>query len=136
MGVDYAFGENIYGQLEYHYNEAGSRDVKRYLSTVNTPAYETGGVYLVGTRYVMPALNVTLSARLTASAQAAFNLDDHSAFIGISGELTITNNLYSDFGIYHYKGDELTLSRRRVPRINSEFGTIPDLLWVSLRYYF
>lgn len=135
-GFDIAFSQNILGQIEYHYNEAGSRNPRKYFAISSTPAYTTGGVFLFGTRYLIPGLRFTVSPILTIDAFAVMNLDDDSRFYTLTAELNISDNIYSDFGIYLNKGEELDLSVFRLPKVNSEFGTLPSLVFVSLRYYF
>ena len=48
-GLDYSFGEKIYGFIEYHFNGAGAKTPGNYLANLDQPAYTQGGVYLMGT---------------------------------------------------------------------------------------
>lgn len=135
-GVDYAFTEKITGMIEYHYNDAGNLEPRRYRSTARTAAYTRGGVYLLAKRYVMPSVSVSISPIWTLTLQSVVNLDDNSAFSSIIAEFNFGENLYSDFGIYLNTGEELDLLGGKFPRVNSEFGSLPSLGFASVRYYF
>ena len=135
-GVDYAFSENTFGQVEYHYNGAGSDDPEAYLANFDTLPYQRGGVFLLGEHYLMPSFTVQLSPLWFLAAQAIVNLSDSSAFVSISAEYNIAENFYMDFGYYHFVGDDLTLDGQGVPEFGSEYGPNPKTLYTSIRYYF
>lgn len=142
MGLDYAFTENTFGQVEYHFNGAGSDQPADYLRSFNTLPYQRGGVFLLGKEYLMPVFTWQASPLWALAAQAVVNLSDQSAFVAISAEFNAAENLYMDFGYYHFTGDDLELSPvaapmlRAVPQLGSEYGTNPDTVYASLRYYF
>jgi hypothetical protein len=136
-GLDYAFGENLYGMIEYHYNGAGSRSSSDYPELPGEFAYQKGGVFLLGQNYLIPAINWTVSPLLSLSLQSISNLDDSSSFINLSGEYSISENLYANFGLYYFYGDALKFTPSPpYLQITSEYGMNSDLLYLALRYYF
>lgn len=135
-GVDYAFSENVYGLIEYHYNGAGTGEPGRYILQSTTLPYRRGGVFLLGRHYLIPALSWQLSPIWTISLQSLTNLDDHSAFYSLSAEFNAAENVYADFGYYHFRGEPVRESFSGTPVLASEYGTNPDILFVSLKYYF
>lgn len=134
-GLDYAFSENTFGQIEYHYNGAGSDDPADYLTQFNTTAYQRGGVFLLGREYLMPVFTWQVSPLWSLATQAIWNLSDQSTFSAITAEFNVAENFYMDFGYYHFTGDDLTSSPASVS-LGSEYGTNPDTLFTSLRFYF
>lgn len=136
IGVDYAFSENTFGQIEYHHNGAGSNDPKDYLTNLDTLAYQKGGVFLLGRDYLMPSFSWQLSPLWVLSAQAIVNLSDQSAFFSLAAEYNVAENFYMDLGYYHFSGDDLTVSPAGVPVLESEYGPNPDTAYLSIRYYF
>ena len=135
-GLDYAFSENTFGQIEYHYNGAGSDDPEDYLANLQTLPYQRGGVFLLGEHYLMPSFTLQFSPLWFVAAQAIVNLSDSSAFASISAEYNIAEDFYMDFGYYHFIGDDLKVNSIGLPEFESEYGPNPNTLYMSIRYYF
>ena len=135
-GMDYSFSLNTFGQIEYHYNGAGSDDPDDYLQKLNTIPYQRGGVFLLGEDYLIPSFTVVLSPLWSVAALAIYNLSDDSAFASISAEYNIADDFYMDFGYYHFTGDDLDVSPVGLPQFQSEYGPNPDTIYLSIRYYF
>ncbi len=136
IGLDYAFTENTFGMIEYHYNGAGSDDPDDYLQLFNTIPYQRGGVFLLGENYLMPNLSVQVSPLWTVGFQAIINLDDESAFTSITAEYNVAEDFYMDFGFYKFLGDDLSVSAFGLPVFESEYGPNPDTFYTSIRWYF
>lgn len=136
IGLDYAFTENTFAMIEYHFNGAGSDNPDDYLSLLGTLPYQKGGVFLLGEDYLMPSFNVRLSPLWNLGFQVIYNLSDDSAFLSISADYNVAEDFYMDFGFYHFIGDELTTLAPGVPLFQSEYGTNPDVVFTSLRFYF
>ena len=136
VGLDYAFTQNSFAMIEYHHNGAGSDDADKYLSLLTTLPYQRGGVFLLGQDYVIPSFSVALSPLWGIGAQAIYNLSDDSAFFSLSAEYNVAENVYMDFGFYHFFGDEITGTVSGTPVLHSEYGTNPDTIYTSLRFYF
>ena len=159
MGADYAFTENIVAMLEYHYNGAGSRNPQDYLAARGKPAYRRGGVFLLGQNYLLASLGMQATPLWNFGLQTIMNLDDDSAFGSLSVEYNIAEDMYMDFGIYAFAGDDLRVSMTgapgsstqtpiqtpvqtpmqmpvRTPVLQSEYGASPTLVFASIRWYF
>ena len=137
IGSDYALSQNIITSLEYHYNGAGSDNPAEYLQLLTQFPYQKAGVFLLGENYIIPAVSWIATPLITVVGSGFFNIDDQSIFINLSSEVSWTENLYSDFGMYLSYGDSLE-SQAAPQQINpaSEFGSYPLSLYASLRYYF
>jgi hypothetical protein len=135
-GLDYAFNENVFGMVEYHFNEAGSGDTADYLTAQFDTAYRAGGVFLLGRNYVIPSITWQISTLLGLSMQSIVNLDDGSFFVNTSLDYSLSDNLYLGSGYYHFSGEDLYIEARGFPQLGSEYGSNPDSIFISLRYYF
>jgi len=122
--------------MEYHYNGAGSQDASDYIDILQLQPYERGGVYLLGQNYLIPAISWVTSPLVSISASSFFNLDDQSAFISLTAEVSWSDNLYSDFGSQMSLGDNPSINSSGELDLSSEFGSYPLSLYASLRYYF
>ncbi|RDH85280.1 MAG: hypothetical protein DIZ80_02360 [endosymbiont of Galathealinum brachiosum] len=137
IGSDYALTKSIITSVEYHYNGAGSDNPDDYLQLVTQFPYQKAGVFLLGENYLIPAVSWIANPLVTVNASGFINIDDHSAFINVVSEVSWTENLYSDFGMYVSYGDvlESQISPQQI-NLGSEFGSYPLSIYASLRYYF
>jgi len=135
-GVDYAFQENIFGMIEYHYNGAGSQNPDDYLSLYQTTPYQRGGVFLLGENYLIPSISVQVSPLLSFALMGILNLNDQSAYTSIAAEYNVAENFYMDFGLYLFSGKDLGISPDQTLMLGSEYGANPNLFYSSLRWYF
>jgi hypothetical protein len=135
-GMDYAFSENTFAQVEYHYNGAGSNNHRDYLANLDSLPYQRGGVFLLGQNYIMPSFTLQVSPLWFVAMQAIYNLDDNSSFFSISAEYNLVEDFYQDFGYFHFSGNDFSLTQAGVPDLRSEYGANPNTLFVSIRYYF
>jgi len=103
-------------------------------------AYTAGGVFLLGKNYLIPSISWQVNTLLGLPFQALANLDDDSVFVSINGDYSLSDNLYMGMGYYHFAGDELkflaNLPSEQQLQFGSEYGSNPDSLYISLRYYF
>jgi opacity protein-like surface antigen len=140
IGVDYAFNEDVFAMVEYHYNGAGSDDSNKYLDQLNDVAYNAGGVFLLGQNYLIPVISWQVSTLLSLSLQTLANLDDGSLFVSANADYSLSDNLYLGLGYHHFSGDDFNVSNQTQTQTNvqlgSEYGSNPDSIYASLRYYF
>lgn len=134
VGLDYGFNEDWFAMLEFHYNGAGARETSAYANQLNTSAYQSGGVFLLGETYLAPSLSWQISALTSASAQMILNLDDHSSFFSLGFDHSLSDNLYIGGNLYIFSGDEARTGFPLDP--GSEYGNNPNQVIVNLRYYF
>jgi len=141
LGLDYAFGGNAYGFLEYHLNTAGRSDPERYAHNLLSTPYTEGSVYLMGRHYLIPGASYQLTPLVVAVGQALINLSDGSALLAPSIEYNITENIYLATGAYVCLGKAPRIKMEPGPEqipleIGSEFGLYSDVYFISFRFYF
>ncbi len=140
IGVDYAFNENVFAMVEYHYNGAGSSDADSYLGSLNDAAYRAGGVFLLGENYLIPVVSWQVNTLLGLSFQTLANLDDGSLFVSANADYSLSDNVYLGMGYHHFSGKDFNVSGvdplNMQLQLGSEYGGNPDSLYMSLRYYF
>ena len=135
-GLDYSFSGNTVGQLEYHFNGAGSDNPDDYLSQLTTIAYRRGGVFLLGEDYVIPSFTLRVSPLWGVGVQGIINLSDRSSFISLSTEYNVAENVYIDLGYYRFSGHSITATPMGLPLLRSEYGSSPNVGFFSVRFYF
>jgi hypothetical protein len=157
-GIDYALTDRLLGLVEYHYNGAGANTTEDYASRLTRPAYAQGGVFLVGQQYVMPALSWQFSPLLTVAVQTVLNLTDHSAFITLQMDYNLTDNIYLSFGVHGFSGERIKALPQALSEagagsggqpgpetpnqasagdsLHSEYGSVPNNVFVSFSVYF
>ena len=79
-GIDYSFGGETYGFIEYHFNGAGVRDPEDYLINLGRPAYRDAAVYLMGAHYFAVGTTYQLTPLIALSGQFLANVTDPSFF--------------------------------------------------------
>jgi hypothetical protein len=131
LGLDYGFNARWFGMLEYHYNGAGADDPADYLNLLPSTPYQAGGVFLLGKHYLLPSLSWQVSPLATVSLQLIANLEDESLFTNLSADFSLNDNLYLGLSYFGFSGDKPGLTN-----LNSEYGSNPDRLIASLRFYF
>lgn len=146
VGLDRALSDNTLAMIEYHHSSFGTDDPEQYQNLSRTEGFQSGGIYLVGKDYLIPSISWTATPLLNLSASAFANLTDSSAFVRMSGDYSLSENLYTDFGIYFGVGDRTRLEAATLPAPffftytqfadGSEFGSFPTTAYMSLRYYF
>lgn len=138
VGLDRALSGNTLAMIEYHHSSFGTDDPQQYQYLPLTQGFQSGGIYLVGKDYVIPSINWTATPLLNLSASAFVNLTDSSAFVRASGDYSLSENLYTDFGVYFGSGDATRYETVLYPQLvqGSEFGAFPTTAYISLRYYF
>ena len=137
IGLDHALTDNIYFMTEYHYNGIGTTSPQKYFEQYERDAYQQHGVFLLGEQYLASSLNVQVSPVTATGLQMLYNLDDRSAFVALSVERHLTDDLYLDLGYYRFFGDKkLVFSEKNGIVPTSEYGLNPDMAYISLRYYF
>lgn len=138
VGLDRALSGNTLAMIEYHHSSFGTDDPQQYQNLTRTEGFQSGGIYLVGKDYLIPSISWTATPLLNLSASAFVNLTDTSAFVRASGDYSLTENLYTDFGVYLGSGDATRYETVLDPQLvqGSEFGSFPTTAYISLRYYF
>jgi len=136
LGADRQLTPRLYGYVEYHFNGAGNAGSTGY--PVLSPAALSGGVYLTGRHYGSIGFGYQLTPLTMLNGMVMQNLSDHSAFVSLSAEWNLRENLYLSGGVYIAAGNSPFdgSAGDPFPTKPDEFGAYPDLLYVSLRWYF
>ncbi|MFW5960689.1 MAG: hypothetical protein ACOCSE_06180, partial [Chitinivibrionales bacterium] len=155
LGSDYNFNEKFYGYAEYHYSSAGKGDPEDYLSNFKTPAYESGGVYLMGRHYLGLGGNFQIMPLLNLGFAGMWNISDLSFSVMPSLEYNVAEDIYISWGgvlglgkgpafksidpgsIALESGDigiGSILEEGFDP--GSEFGMMSNMCYMSMRFYF
>lgn len=136
-GIDRQLTPAVYGYLEYHFNGSG-RDVDDPGYGLVDPAALEGSVYLVARHYLSLGAAWQLSGLTTVNGMLITNLDDHSMFLSLSLDRSLSDNLYLALGTYLSTGDAPATGMPipALPLIRDEFGSYADLIYGSVRWYF
>lgn len=129
-GFDYSFGR-LYMAWEYHYNGAGKAEPRLFIRNLLENAYNEGGVYLMGRHYLAPGLAWQATPLMNLRFTSLASLTDRSIFFWPRLEYNLRQDLYLETGGFLTIG-----SVPRQNRIQSEFGTYPDIYYLSIRRYF
>ncbi|MCK5132113.1 MAG: hypothetical protein KAR40_08185 [Candidatus Sabulitectum sp.] len=125
-GLERSFHNSIlYGFLEYHYNSPGASSGENYAINSTTPAYTTGGVYLMAKHYLATGISITATPLLTLNGNGLLNLNDLSARLSASGDYSLSDNSAFNAGISCGLGSDET-----------EFGNLPTVFHSILSMYF
>ena len=130
-GMDYSFGGETYGFIEYHFNGAGVRDPEDYVSNLDRPTYRDAAVYLMGTHYFALGTTHQLSPLVALSGQFLANVADPSFFFAPAIEYNIAQDIYLSSGAFIGIGD-----RPKGEYFQSEFGGYSNILFFSFRIYY
>ncbi|MCY3871023.1 MAG: hypothetical protein OXG87_15855 [Gemmatimonadetes bacterium] len=130
-GIDYSFGGETYGFIEYHFNGAGVRDPEDYLINLGRPAYRDAAVYLMGTYYFALGITHQLSPLVASSGQFLTNITDPSFFFSPAIEYNIARDFYLSAGAFIGIGDH-----PKGEHFQSEFGGYSNILFFSFRIYY
>ena len=133
-GFDYSLGEKTYGFIEYHFNGAGAKAPEDYLANLNQPAYTQGGVYLMGVHYLAPGFSHQLTPLISLGGQMLFNLSDSSVWVSSQLEYNIAEDIYLSAGSLISVGERFDVSENL--KFRSEFGSYPNVVFTSFRFYF
>ena len=134
VGLDYSFGGETYTFIEYHFNSAGAKRPKDYLTNLEQSAYTRGGVYLLGRHYLAPGFTHQLTPLISFSGQLLFNLSDPSVWVAPQVAYNIAEDIHLSVGGF------VSIGKRpkngESPEFQSEFGSYPNLFFSSFRIYF
>ncbi|MDE0016327.1 MAG: hypothetical protein OXU51_09085 [Candidatus Poribacteria bacterium] len=134
VGLDYSFGGETYGFIEYHFSGAGARKPENYLANLAQSAYTRGGVYLLGRHYLAPGFTRQLTPLISLSGQMLFNLSDPSTFVAPQIAYNVAEDIHLSVGGFVSIGKRP--KNRESSEFQSEFGSYPNLFFSSFRVYF
>ena len=125
-GVERSFrNSTLYGFMEYHYSSPGADNHEDYPANSTSPAYTSGGVYLMANHYLATGLSATATPLLTLNASSLLNLNDHSIQFSTGGDYSLSDNSTLNAGITGGLGSDHT-----------EFESLPSAVYLILSMYF
>ena len=142
LGADYSFSGKLYSFVEYHYNEAGFTHSLDYAQATRSVAYTEGGVYLLGRHYLIGGGAYQVTPLITTTTEVVYNASDQSAYLSPGMEYNIAEDIYLTIGGFIGLGESPLLEAGifdltpAYEFVRSEFGSSPDLLYLSFRTYF
>lgn len=131
-GLDYRFKGNIYVFGEYHFNGTGLQQQGYDPGEFNRGAYTEGAVYLMGQHYLNTGCTLEVTPLMPATMMFIVNLTDGSLIFAPSIEYNVSENIYLAAGAFVGFGKEPAVPLY----FRSEFGSYPDMIFSSFRYYF
>jgi hypothetical protein len=141
-GAAYSFGSKLSGFAEYHFSSAGAARPAEYLSLAGTTPFRDGAVYLLGRHYLSLGSTWQITPLLPFTGLVITNLGDLSVVLAPSLDYSLTQSIDLAAGAYVGIGrrPEITgLPAAGVLQpdlLRSEFGSYPDLVYLSFRAYF
>ncbi len=136
IGLDYSFGGETYGLIEYHFSQAGAGNPEDFLTQLNQPAYTDAAVYLLGRHYLAPGLVHQITPLINFSSSVLLNLLDPSVFLSSRIEYNIAQDIYVSAGMFIGIGKSVGETDSPRQKFGSEFGEYPDIYFSSFRIYF
>jgi hypothetical protein len=141
-GADYTFTSELSGFAEYHFSSAGAARPADYLSLPGTVPFRDGAVYLLGRHYLSLGSTWQITPLLPFTGLVIANLGDGSVVLAPSLDYSLSEN--ADLGAGAYLGigrrPEIVGAAPAPPfqpnLLRSEFGSYPDLVYLSFRVYF
>lgn len=140
IGADYNLSRKTYGFIEYHFSSAGESRPEDYMNLFRRSAFKHGAVYLMGRHYFGIGVTYQITPLLPLTGLVLVNGNDGSFMLAPQLDYNIAENIYLAGGAYVGIGKkpERVLGPIDIPPIlqHSEFGTYPDMFFVSFRVYF
>ena len=133
----YRFANDLSLVMQYLYNGPGSKDPREYPQVLASAPLQEGMTFLLGQNYLFAAPSYDIHPLATFQGLVIYNLDDKSAMIRPTLDVSLSNNISLElFWTWHTgKGPREAISGiGAVPE--SEFGLIKDSGGIFLTWYF
>ncbi len=125
-------GVLVVGELSW--NGFGASDSAGYAAVARSDRFRTGEVASLGRWYAGGILDWRPHPLLTVKSTGLVNLQDRSLLLLPSAEWSLSDDATLVFGASLSLGSEAALTP--VPTAGTEFGAIPVMAFVGIRYYF
>lgn len=133
VGLDHHFSQGIRLLGEVHYNGAGGHEPDDYLALQSTRPYTVGEVYLLGTYYAGALMTYELHPLVNVGLSWLQNLTDGSALAGPTLAWDFAQEVSLGAGALVPIGERLAIGPSGRPRVESEFGLYPLVVFTDLR---
>ncbi len=121
IGADYSFPNTLSLNVEIYYNGQGASDPNRY----DFPRLFSGNIQSLAKRYMGGYVSYGVTSILLWRNNWILNLDDHSRFFSPELVVSFSDNVEGSVGIQAFGGG-----------VGSEYGTLKDLYYAYLKWYF
>ena len=133
--------EDFFSFAEFHFSSAGRANAKDFPAILNDFAFNDGGVFLLGRKYIDLGFSYLPHPLHTIGLLSKSNLDDGSNLVSVTWDYSLSDNLYLNASFFH--GYHLNLARDEgekkgllaaIP--DYEFTSYPTTLYLKVKYYF
>ena len=121
LGADQQFTSKLYGMIEYQFNGEGKTDKSKY----EFARLIKGEIINLNRNYIFSSLSYELTPLFTVGLSNNTNLNDGSGFIGGTGNYSLTENFYLNFGLQITYGS-----------LDSEYWYYPNSIYLEGEFYF
>lgn len=138
VGLDRTFapgGRQLYVVVEYQHDGLGAASPEDLLSVATSRAFAQGEMQALGRDVGALQLSYQLHPLLSASNLILGSLRDGSFLLGPGLGYSATQSVGVRLGAFLGVGDGVTLEGV-VPRLGSEFGAVPRVLFLSTNFFF
>jgi len=133
----YRFANGISLVTEYLYNGPGVDDPQNYPEALASAPLQEGLTYLLGRHYLIIAPSYELHPLATLQGLVIYNIDDESALMRPTLDLSLADNLALQVFWTWHSGDQPEIVSSYLPALpRSEFGSYSDGGGVFIKWYF
>lgn len=133
----YRFANGISLVTQYLYNGPGVNNPEDYPKVIASAPYQEGLTYLLGRHYLFIAPSYELHPLATLQGLVIYNIDDESALLRPTLDLSLTDNLSLQAFWTWYTGDRPEVVSSLLPAVpQSEFGSFGDGGGLFIKWFF
>ena len=133
----YRFENGISLVTQYLYNGPGTEDPEDYPEVLVSAPLQEGLTYLLGRHYLIAAPTYEFHPLATAQGLLIYNIEDHSALIRPTLDLSLADNISLQlFWTWNFGKKPRVFSSFLPPEPRSEFGTQADSGGLFLKWFF
>jgi hypothetical protein len=131
-GIGRMFENSFVFELEYLYNGAGDpHNLEASLLRFGLGSSLQMGEHLMGLMLKYDILPI-----FTSQLVWIYSISDQSSLVQPTFFLSVSDEVDLFFGATISEGERPSEANGLIPRLGSEFGTYPDLYFISLKFYF
>lgn len=121
FGLDNQFTSKLYGVIEYHFNGEGAKNISDY----DFEKIAKSNILNLGRNYLFISATYQLSLVLNGLISNNINLNDGSGYINLTGNYSLSDNIYLNIGTQFTYGKSLT-----------EYWFYPPSIYIQSELYF
>jgi hypothetical protein len=140
LGFDRFFqprGKDLYALLEIQYDGFGAASADELIGVALSPAFGRGDLQVLGRWTAATQASYQLHPLVAVDALALVNLTDPSLLVAPGVSWSTTSTASTLLGTFFGFGEGATIGGPgSLPRLGSEYGSVPPLGYLSLSLYF